>query len=116
MVRHLRNDAPKQHTDRRQTNSRVNSSTLRLRQAVNHILRHPLLLLRTSSNSNRSTILRPRVANSSTMRRPQIIRSNNISSSTFRRLEVPLLSTSLSHRNSPSNLSRHNSSFLKKVP
>ena len=115
MVRHLRNDAPKQHTDRRQTNSRVNSSTLRLRQAVNHILRRPLLLLRNSSNSNRSTILRPRVANSSTMRRPQTIRSNSISS-TFRRLEVLLPSTSLSHRNSPSNLSRHNNSFLKKVP
>ncbi|KAF1925589.1 uncharacterized protein M421DRAFT_240175 [Didymella exigua CBS 183.55] len=97
-------------------NSKINSSTSRLRQAVNHILHLPRLLLRKDSSNSNSTTLH-RVDNSNTMRRLRTICSNNNNNrnSTSHRPEVRLPSISRSHNNN-SSISRLNSYSLRKVP
>jgi hypothetical protein len=105
----------KRHTNTMQTSNTVNSSTSRLRQAVNHTLRLPRPLPRKDSSNSLSTTLHHQVASNNTMRRLPIIHSsNNNSSNTSPRQAVRPLSISLKLSNS--SISRLSSCSLRKVP
>lgn len=96
-------------TDTNQT-SKANSSTLRLRQAVNRILRLLRLPQPKASSNSLSTTPHHRVASNNTMRRLPTIHSSNISL----RQAARLLSISLNLSNS--STSRLSSCSLRKVP
>jgi len=92
----------------------ANSSTLRLRQAVNRTLRLLRLLQPKASSLSLSITLHHRVASNNTMRRLPTIRSSSNNSNTSLRQGARLLSTSLNPSNS--STSRPSSCSLKKVP
>lgn len=101
-------------TDTRQTSNTANSSTLRLRQAVNRTLRLLRLPQSKASSSRLSTTLHHQAASNSTMRHLPTIHSNNNRSNTSLRQAARLLSISLNLSNS--STSRLSSCSPRKVP